>query len=178
MKINIRELKNQYVRVLKRTCFTKLTEMLEIQQGRAKAVGEVYETVETIYKLLEEEVRDKELTNEDFPLSAGTGGLRLTLCQDPLLMELSIEICDSQVYDDEEDSLPNCPFTREQMDFIRDLFGEALIGSKEASSAEAEQLHEMELEIINVCQRKLGCDQFLSLEQFYNNKSNTWTEII
>ena len=62
-------------------------------------------------------------------------------------------------------------FTDEQMDFIRDLFGEQL--SKNPKSTLATE----ELEIINRCQIIFGDPEFENVEQFIGNHSGLWTEI-
>lgn len=62
-------------------------------------------------------------------------------------------------------------FDDEQLDHIRDLFGECI--SKNPESPLATDC----LNIINVCQRQLGCPEFDSVWQFLNNTSGKWTEI-
>lgn len=73
-------------------------------------------------------------------------------------------------------------FDDDQLDFIRDLFGEQMHKSKSGwykalQKGDSHPLQQEELAIINVCQAQLGCDEFESVDQFYRNKSNTWTEI-
>ena len=62
-------------------------------------------------------------------------------------------------------------FNDEQLDFIRDLFGEQLTNCPTSTTAAEE------LDIINVCQRNLDCPDFESVAQFLDNKSGKWTEI-
>ncbi len=62
-------------------------------------------------------------------------------------------------------------FNEEQFDFIRDLFAEQLNKNPKSDLAEEE------LDIINICQKNLACPTFESVEQFENNKSNSWNEI-
>lgn len=62
-------------------------------------------------------------------------------------------------------------FTDDELDFIRDLFGEQLAKSPSSSLAREE------LDIINKCQASLDCPEYDGVEQFINNKSNSWTEI-
>lgn len=74
-------------------------------------------------------------------------------------------------------------FDDDQLDFIRDIFGNLITDSKngylkDKAKGVAHPLQEEELAIINVCQKQLGADEFESVEQFYRNKSNTWNEII
>lgn len=69
-----------------------------------------------------------------------------------------------------------------QLDFIRDLFAEQMHKSKSRwykalQKSNSHLLQQEELAIINVCQAQLGCDEFESVDQFYRNKSNIWTEI-
>lgn len=176
MKISMYELHKQYLKILSRMNPVKIKEMLETHKGRALELNYVYETLETIYSELKLEVRDKELEEKDFPLSVGSRCLRLTISTEPLIMELSIDICDSIEYEDEV--IPNCPFDRDQLDFIRDLFAEAMEKSRNVNSSNSKKIQEEELMIINVCQRMLGSDQFKNVEEFYENKSGTWSEII
>lgn len=62
-------------------------------------------------------------------------------------------------------------FTEDDLDFIRDLFGEQLAKSPTSSLAGEE------LAIINKCQTALDCPEFNGVDQFINNSSNSWTEI-
>ena len=73
-------------------------------------------------------------------------------------------------------------FDDDQLDFIRDLFGEQMHKSKSGwykalQKGDSHPLQQEELAIINVCLAQLGCDEFESVDQFYRNKSNTRTEI-
>ena len=73
-------------------------------------------------------------------------------------------------------------FDDDQLDFIRDLFAEQMDKSKSGwykalQKGDNHLLQQEELAIINVCQAQLGCNEFESVDQFYRNKSNTWTEI-
>ena len=73
-------------------------------------------------------------------------------------------------------------FDDDQLDFIRDLFGEQMHKSKSGwykalQKGDSHPLQQEELAIINVCLAQLGCDEFESVDKFYRNKSNTRTEI-
>lgn len=63
-------------------------------------------------------------------------------------------------------------FTDDQLDLIRDILAEHLEKCPKSSSASEV------LEVINVCQQKLGGAEFKDVEQFLSNKSNSWNEII
>lgn len=62
-------------------------------------------------------------------------------------------------------------FTREQLECIRDLFGERLREFPESKHA---LVH---LEIINRCQELLGCPCFENVLEFVANKSGNWSLI-
>ena len=62
-------------------------------------------------------------------------------------------------------------FDDDEMDFIRDIFGETL--GKCPTACYANEA----LGIINKCQRYFDCDEFEDVEQFCSNTSNTWNEI-
>ena len=62
-------------------------------------------------------------------------------------------------------------FTREQLDYIRDLFGERLREFPESKHALAH------LEIINRCQELLGCPCFDNVQEFVANKAGNWSLI-
>lgn len=76
----------------------------------------------------------------------------------------------------------NDTFNDDQLVDIRDEFGEALErlkGSKsdDASIARAiKGVAEERLDIINVCQRNLYCDEYSSVDEFWNDESGTWCE--
>lgn len=62
-------------------------------------------------------------------------------------------------------------FDDDEMDFIRDIFGETL--GKCPTACYANEA----LGVINKCQRYFDCDEFEDVEQFCSNTSNTWNEI-
>lgn len=64
-------------------------------------------------------------------------------------------------------------FTDEQLDFIRDEFGERLEVTKSSLNGLVKQER---LDIINVCQRNLHCDEYSSVDEFYDDDSGVWTE--
>jgi len=59
-------------------------------------------------------------------------------------------------------------FTKEQIEYIRDEFGCIIEQTNNAND---------ELDLINVCQRLLGCPEYESYEQFKRDCSGTWEEI-
>lgn len=63
-------------------------------------------------------------------------------------------------------------FDEEQIVIIRDTFGELLTDNPTSNYAWDY------LNIINVCQEQMSCPIFDTLEQFHNNKSNSWAEIV
>lgn len=63
-------------------------------------------------------------------------------------------------------------FNDDQLDYIRDIFGD-LVHTYRPQPSMAEEC----LAIVNVCQKALDCPEFESLSQFYHNRSNLWTEI-
>lgn len=65
-------------------------------------------------------------------------------------------------------------FTEEQLVLIRDTFGNLCQTHIEKGLFD---YAEEELEIINTVQRQLDCEEYVSLEQFRNNCSGTWSYI-
>lgn len=65
-------------------------------------------------------------------------------------------------------------FTEEQLVLIRDTFGRMCQAHIEKGLLD---YAEEELEVINAVQRQLDCEEYVSLEQFRNNGSGTWTYI-
>lgn len=65
-------------------------------------------------------------------------------------------------------------FTEEQLVLIRDTFGSLCQAHIEKGWLD---YAEEELGVINVVQRSLDCEEYVSLEQFRNNSSGTWTYI-
>lgn len=64
-------------------------------------------------------------------------------------------------------------FNDEQLDLIRDLFGDRLHLARWSLNG---FLHQEMLDIINVCQRNLDCDEYNSVSEFWDDDSGTWTE--
>ena len=64
-------------------------------------------------------------------------------------------------------------FNDEQLDLIRDLFGDRLHLARWSLNG---FLHQEMLDIINVCQRNLYCDEYNSVSEFWDDDSGTWTE--
>ncbi|WP_373104239.1 hypothetical protein [Phocaeicola plebeius] len=65
-------------------------------------------------------------------------------------------------------------FTEEQLVLIRDTFGDLCQAHIEKGLFD---YAEEELKVINAVQRQLDCEEYISLEQFRNNSSGTWTYI-
>lgn len=65
-------------------------------------------------------------------------------------------------------------FTEEQLVLIRDTFGDLCQAHIEKGLFD---YAEEELKVINIVQRQLDCEEYISLEQFRNNSSGTWTYI-
>ena len=65
-------------------------------------------------------------------------------------------------------------FTEEQLVLIRDTFGDLCQIHIEKGLLDCA---EEELDVINSVQRQLECEEYVSLEQFHNNCSGTWTYI-
>jgi hypothetical protein len=65
-------------------------------------------------------------------------------------------------------------FTEEQLVLIRDTFGDLCQAHIEKGLFD---YAEEELKVINTVQRQLDCEEYISLEQFRNNSSGTWTYI-
>ncbi len=65
-------------------------------------------------------------------------------------------------------------FTEEQLVLIRDTFGDLCQAHIEKGLFDCA---EEELKVINTVQRQLDCEEYISLEQFRNNSSGTWTYI-
>lgn len=65
-------------------------------------------------------------------------------------------------------------FTEEQLVLIRDTFGDLCQAHIEKGLLD---YAEEELKVINAVQRQLNCEEYISLEQFRNNSSGTWTYI-
>lgn len=65
-------------------------------------------------------------------------------------------------------------FTEEQLVLIRDTFGNLCQAHIEKGLFD---YAEEELKVINAVQRQLDCEEYISLEQFRNNSSGTWTYI-
>lgn len=64
-------------------------------------------------------------------------------------------------------------FNDEQLDLIRDLFYDRLHLARWSLNG---FLHQEMLDIINVCQRNLDCDEYNSVSEFWDDDSGTWTE--
>lgn len=62
-------------------------------------------------------------------------------------------------------------FSDDNLDLIRDMLANDMLDGRTAS------FDDEVLEVINVCQSKLLCPTFKSVEQFKRNKSNSWNEI-
>ncbi len=73
-------------------------------------------------------------------------------------------------------------FNDDQLVDIRDVFGEALAGLKDKKSNDESITRAIigvakeRLDIINVCQRNLYCDEYNSTDEFWNDESGTWCE--
>lgn len=65
-------------------------------------------------------------------------------------------------------------FIEEQLVLIRDTFGDLCQAHIEKGLFD---YAEEELKVINAVQRQLDCEEYISLEQFRNNSSGTWTYI-
>ena len=62
-------------------------------------------------------------------------------------------------------------FNEEQMVFIRDIFAERLHAMQGYGATQQDML-----DVINVVQRATGCDEYMSLDEFRNDDSGTFTE--
>lgn len=76
----------------------------------------------------------------------------------------------------------NDTFSDDQLEDIRDEFVEALErlkGSKsddDSISRAIKGVSQNRLEIINVCQRNLCCDEYNSVDEFWNEEPGIWNE--